>query len=141
MNSPILVPAAVLVLWSLVMLFWMAATRFPALAKAGISLAGTVGSRGSDLEGILPAEVNWKAHNYNHLMEQPTIFYPTIVILALTGADGGLNLQLAWAYVILRIIHSIVQATWNRVAVRFSLFLVSTLALLVLAINALRATL
>ena len=141
MNSPILTPAAVLVCWSLVMLAWLAATRFPAMAKAGVPLRGAVGSRGSDLEGVLPDKVNWKAHNYAHLMEQPTIFYPTVVILALTGADGGFNLQLAWAYVILRILHSIVQATWNLVAVRFSLFLVSSLALVVLAINALRATL
>jgi hypothetical protein len=141
MHSPILAPAAVLVLWSLVMLGWLAVTRFRAMAEAGIPLKGAVGSRGADLEGVVPAKVNWKAHNYTHLMEQPTIFYPTIVILALTGADGGLNLQLAWAYVILRIVHSIVQAAWNLVSVRFSIFLISTLALLVLAINAVRATL
>ena len=140
MNSPIFAPAAVLVLWSLVMLFWMVVTRVPALAKAGVSLASVVGGRGGDLEGVLPDKVNWKAHNYTHLMEQPTIFYPTIVILALTGADSVLNVQLAWAYVILRIVHSIVQATWNRVAVRFGLFAISTGALLVLAINAVRAT-
>jgi hypothetical protein len=74
-------------------------------------------------------------------MEQPTLFYVTVVVLGLVGAGVGLNLQLAWGYVIVRIVHSIVQATWNRVAVRFALFNVSTLALLVLAINAARAVL
>ncbi|MCK6553228.1 MAPEG family protein [Candidatus Binatia bacterium] len=141
MHSAILTPAAVLVIWSLIMLLWLAATRFPAMAKAGVPLRGVVGLRGNALEGVLPDKVNWKAHNYGHLMEQPTIFYPTVIILAMTGADGGLNLTLAWVYVVLRIAHSIVQATWNLVPVRFSLFLVSSLALLALAINALRATL
>ncbi len=141
MNSPILLPAAVLVVWSLVMLMWLALTRLPALTKAGISLPTTVGGRGADLEGVLPDRVNWKSHNYTHLMEQPTIFYATVIILVLAGADGGVNLQLAWAYVALRILHSIVQATWNRVAVRFTLFLLATIALTVMAINAVIATL
>ncbi len=141
MNIPILAPAAVLVLWTLIMLTWMAATRLPALKKAGIDLSTTVGGRGQDLENVLPANINWKAHNYAHLMEQPTIFYATVVILALAGVGSGINLALAWAYVIIRVVHSLVQATFNRVAVRFPLFLLSTMVLLVMAINALRATL
>jgi hypothetical protein len=140
-ESPIFAPAIVLVLWSLFMLAWLAMTRLPAMARAGISLTSIVGSRGANLEGVIPDHVNWKAHNYAHLMEQPTLFYVTVVVLGLVGAGEGLNLQLAWAYVILRILHSIVQATWNRVVVRFTLFSVSTLALLLLAINAARATL
>ena len=139
--SPILAPAAVLVAWSLFMLLWMAATRIAAMPKAGVDLASNVGGRGQDLESVLPPEVNWKSHNYTHLMEQPTIFYATVVILGVVGAGDGLNLQLAWAYVLLRIAHSIVQATWNRVVVRFSLFCLATTALLLLAINAARVTL
>ena len=140
MNSPILAPAAVLVLWSLVMLAWMAALRLPAMQKAGIDLATMVGGRGRDLQGVVPDKVNWVAHNYDHLMEQPTIFYATVVILALNGAGDGINLTLAWAYVLLRIGHSLVQALWNRVAIRFTLFSLSTTALVVLAINAARSS-
>ena len=135
-NSPIFAPAIVLVLWSLVMLGWLAITRLPAMAKAGIPLTKVVGSRGVNLEGVLPDRINWKAHNYAHLMEQPTLFYATVIILGVIGQGEGLNLQLAWAYVILRIVHSIVQATWNRVAVRFTLFCLSTVALLALALHA-----
>jgi len=135
-NSPIFAPAIVLVLWSLVMLGWLAITRLPAMAKAGIDLRSLVGARGANLEGVVPDRVNWKAHNYAHLMEQPTLFYVTVVILALVGAGDGVNLQLAWAYVVLRVAHSIVQATWNRVAVRFTLFSLSTVALLALALHA-----
>jgi hypothetical protein len=49
-----------------------------------------------------------------------------------------MNLKLAWAYVVLRIAHSVVQAVWNRVAVRFALFSAATAALLLLAVNAAR---
>jgi len=140
-ESPIFAPAIVLVLWSLVMLGWLAITRLPAMARAGISLTTVVGARGANLEGVVPDKVNWKAHNYAHLMEQPTLFYVTVVILGLVGQGDGLNLQLAWAYVVLRIAHSIVQATWNRVVVRFTLFCAATLALLLLAVNAAIATL
>jgi hypothetical protein len=135
-ESPIFAPAIALVLWSLVMLGWLAITRLPAMAKAGISLANVVGARGANLEGVLPDRVNWKAHNYAHLMEQPTLFYATVVILGVIGQGHDLNLQLAWAYVILRVAHSIVQATWNRVIVRFTLFSLATAALLALALQA-----
>ena len=139
-TSPIFAPAIALVLWSLVMLGWLALTRLPAMARAGVSLTTVVGARGANLEGVVPDKVNWKAHNYTHLMEQPTLFYATVVILGVIGQGHGLNLQLAWAYVGLRIVHSFVQATWNRVAVRFTLFSLSTAALLLLALNAARAT-
>jgi hypothetical protein len=143
MNSPILAPAAALVVWTLVMLTWMAVTRFAAISKSGMDLTkAPPGGRGQDLDNILPPNVNWKAHNYTHLMEQPTIFYATVLILALAGQGGGLNLQLAWAYTGLRIVHSIWQATVNTIMpVRFGLFMISTLCLFALAINALRATL
>ena len=140
-NSPIFAPAIVLVLWSLFMLAWLAISRLPAMAKAGIALGSLVGGRGADLEGVIPDRVNWKSHNYAHLMEQPTIFYVTVVILGLVGAGDGVNLQLAWAYVMLRIAHSLVQSVWNRVAVRFTLFAASTLVLVLLAVNAARVTL
>lgn len=139
MNSPILAPAAVLVLWSLVVLAWLALTRLPAMKNAGIDFGTQVGGRGSDLQGVIPDRVNWVAHNYEHLMEQPTLFYATVAILALNGAGDGVNLTLAWAYVALRVVHSIVQATWNRIAVRFALFGLSTAALAVLAVNAARS--
>ena len=140
-ESPIFTPAIVLVLWSLVMLSWLALTRLPAMSAAGISLPTIVGQRGVNLEGLIPDRVNWKSHNYTHLMEQPTLFYATVLVLGVVGAGDGLNLQLAWGYVIVRIAHSIVQATWNRVTVRLALFALATVALLILAINALRATL
>lgn len=143
MENTILAPAAVLVLWSLVMLAWMAMTRFPAIAKSGLDFkTAPPGGRGQDLDAVLPPSVNWKSHNYTNLMEQPTIFYATVFVLALSGHGGGMNTQLAWAYTGIRIVHSIWQATVNKVMpVRFGLFSLSTACLLILAINAVRVTL
>jgi uncharacterized MAPEG superfamily protein len=141
MTLQILAPAAVLVLWSIIMLFWMAATRLPAAAKAKIDPGAKIGGRGQDLDPVLPPNVAWKSHNYTHLMEQPTIFYPTVIILALIGAGDSVNLMMAWGYVGLRIIHSIYQATINKVMIRFVFFLLSTICLGIMAVNAVVATL
>ena len=141
MQAQMLAPAAVLVAWSLVMLFWMALTRFPAMAKSGRDLKNAApGGRGQNLEGVLPDKVNWKSHNYAHLMEQPTLFYAVSIIIALLG-PGALDPLAAWIYVGLRILHSVWQATVNVVSVRFLLFLLSTLALIWLAVRALALTL
>ena len=142
MEKTILAPAAVLILWSLIMLAWMAITRFPAIAKVGMDLkSGPPGGRGQDLDAVLPPSVNWKAHNYTHLMEQPTLFYATVAILALAGQGGGVNLGFAWGYTGLRILHSVWQIAVNTIPVRFALFVLSSLCLIGLAVNAVRATL
>jgi hypothetical protein len=140
MNSPILAPAAVLVAWSLIMMFWMAGTRLPALKKIGIDITKNVGGRGADIDPNVPPSVAWKSHNYAHLMEQPTIFYAAIFILALAGAATPLMVTLAWGYTILRIMHSIWQATINKVSIRFVLFLLSSICLVILSIKAVIAT-
>lgn len=140
MKADILAPAAVLVLWTIVMLVWTAATRLPALKAAGIDMSKAVGGRGQDLEGVLPASINWKAHNYAHLVEQPTLFYATVAILAIMGQVSQSSVALAWAYVALRIVHSLVQATVNKIAWRFPIFVASSLVLLALAVMALMRT-
>lgn len=140
MENTILAPAAVLALWSLVMFYWLVLTRFPALKAAGIDIRKLTGGKGTDADQVLPAKTQWKAHNYNHLMEQPTVFYALVGILALAGEGGGVNTMLAWTYVGLRIAHSLWQALVNKVSIRFALFLLSTLILTAMAVNAIRAT-
>ena len=136
MHADILKPVVVLVAWTLVMLVWAVATRLPAMKAAGADLASLVGSGPADAERALPREVQWKAHNHNHLHEQPTLFYAICLVLALVGAGGGLNATLAWAYVVLRVAHSVVQATFNRVAIRFALFVLATLCVVALTLHA-----
>ena len=134
--SPILIPVVVLVAWTLLIMLWMAATRLPAMKRAGIDMKTLVGGRGANLEGVVPDEVQWKSHNYSHLVEQPTLFYAIAITLALMGMGGGINLWLAWAYVAFRILHSLVQTTVNVVRYRFLLFLLSSLALIGLTVHA-----
>ena len=135
-TNAILGPVAALALWSMVIWVWMYATRLPAMRSAKIDVAKIVGGTGQNLETVLPPEVQWKAHNYNHLMEQPTIFYAVALALAVGGMGGGLNTQLAWAYVGLRIVHSLIQVTVNRVMWRFGVFALASLALLALCVHA-----
>ena len=140
MQAQMLAPAAVLVAWTLVMLLWTAGSRLPALSKIGGLKNAKPGGRGQDLEGVLDDRINWKSHNYSHLVEQPTLFYAVCLIIALLGPDPT-SVLVAWIYVAIRIVHSIWQATVNVVSVRFTLFALSTIALVILAIRALSLTL
>ena len=130
--SPLLAPVVALVAWSIVMFFWLAIARAPQLKGRKIP----EGARGADLEREEPGRRNWPAHNYQHLMEQPTIFYAIVFALILMGFDAPINVYLAWGYVGFRILHSIWQATINIVPVRFLFFLLSTLCLVALTIHA-----
>ena len=135
--SPILGPVVALVAWTLVMLVWMAIARRRAFAAMGIGWSTIPrGSRGTNLDGKAPDEAQWPSHNYNHLMEQPTIFYAIALTLALKDFGGGINLWLAWGYVALRIVHSIVQSTVNIVPIRFTIFFLASLCLFGLTIHA-----
>ena len=134
--GPMLAPMVALVAWTLVMQIWMYATRFPAMKRKGIDLKGRRGGRGAQLDGILEDEVQWKAHNYNHLLEQPTLFYAIAITLALLGGGAGWNLWLAWTYVGLRVLHSLIQATSNVVRYRFLVFSFSSVVLVGLTLHA-----
>jgi hypothetical protein len=142
MQAQMLAPAAVLVVWTLIVLLWIIPARFGAIAKLDdkSALAAKQGARGSDLEGVIPDSANWPAHNHTHLHEQPTLFYATVLIIAVMG-PSALDVTLAWIYVALRIVHSLWQNLVNKVPVRFALFLASTIALIVLAVRAVMATL
>lgn len=128
MMNQILSPAATLVAWSLFMLVWMEFVRFKSIIGQKIP-AGGPGTRGDSLEGVLPDRVNWKAHNYNHLMEQPTIYYPLVIMLSMVSHDI-IDIRLAWSYTVLRILHSLWQSFINTLQVRFLLFIAYTLVLI-----------
>ena len=133
-ESQILQPVVALMVWTMIMWLWMYATRIPAMSEAGIEPNDARRTKALDEE--LPAEVQWKAHNYNHLHEAPTVFYAVALLLALVGSGDGMNALVAWIYVGLRVIHSLVQATANVVMVRFVLYALSSVALMVLIFHA-----
>jgi len=136
-DAAILKPLVALMIWTMIMWAWMYATRIPAMSKApDLDASNLTGGTGKDLDAVLPASVQWKAHNYNHLHEQPTLFYAAALLLAMIGQGDGMNALIAWIYVGLRVAHSLVQATANKVMVRFVLFALSSITLIVLIFHA-----
>lgn len=135
-GMEILKPVVILAAWTMVMWLWMYVTRIPAMSKAGIDSKTLVGGTGKNLDELLPGNVQWIAHNYNHLHEAPTVFYAVALVLAIIGQGDGMNATIAWGYVGLRIAHSLVQAIGNRVIVRFGIFALSSLALIALVLHA-----
>lgn len=129
-------PVVALAGWTMVMWAWMYATRIPALNSTKLDLDDLARDPATSLDDVLPVGVQWKAHNYNHLHEAPTVFYAVAIVLAVIGQGDGLSAHLAWAYVALRVIHSLVQATVNKVMWRFALFLLSSMVLIGLVVRA-----
>lgn len=133
MPSPILAPVVALVLWSFVIWAWLYATRIPAITRLKIKYDPY--RPNGEFTAQIPAKVRWKADNYNNLMEQPTLFYAIALVLAFIGAGDGVNLVLAWLYVALRVVHSLIQALVNIVILRFAVFMVGSVVLLALSVR------
>jgi hypothetical protein len=124
-------PVVALIVWSLIMLIWLYATRIPAMGKAKLKPGQATKA---DMEALPVANV---ANNYNHLMEQPTLFYAACFALQFLGqGDNAINIGLAWLYVVIRVVHSLVQATVNIILVRFSIFAIGSLVLMALTVHA-----
>ena len=135
--SPILLPVVALVAWTLVVMLWMLVSRGAEFKRMGVTFDNIpAGSRGVDLDGKAEAKAQWKSHNYNHLMEQPTIFYAIAIALALMDFGSGINYWLAWGYVGFRVLHSLVQSTVNIVKYRLTLFALASACLFGLTIHA-----
>lgn len=133
-NTAIIAPVVALVFWSLIMWAWMYATRIPAMQRAKMKPDSSI-PVGQQMS-TLPAQTRWKADNYNHLMEQPTVFYAIVFALALIGEGNDSNIILAWVYVGLRIAHSLFQVLVNKIEVRFLIFALSNIPLFALTYNA-----
>ena len=133
-HSTLFAPMVALVLWTFFMWAWLYATRIPAIKKGRIPLDPEQSKEAFNAQ--IPPRTRWKADNYNHLLEQPTLFYAMTLTLAMLGAGDRLNTVLAWSYVVLRIVHSLVQATTNVILHRFWIFLASSFVLLALTLRA-----
>ena len=112
----LLTPVLVLVIWTFIIFLIMAFGRVSFMNNPQDA------ADSKDYKNQLPTWVNRTADNYNHLFEQPVAFYAVTLTIALVNSFDSLILQLAWGYVLIRIIHSLVQLTINIVLVRFFLF-------------------
>lgn len=136
-SNAMLGPVVALVTWTFVVMIWLYAARLPALKRAGVSLDGLIGGKPGGLDGVVEDKAQWKAHNYNHLTEQPTLFYAIAISLLLLGHSEGPALWLAWAYVALRVLHSLVQVMINVVKWRFLIFTIASLCVMGMTLLAL----
>jgi hypothetical protein len=132
MNESILTPALALVCWTLVMWIWLYATRLPAMRAAGLDPNKVKEKKDLD---VLPRKVRQVADNYNHLHEQPVLFYALVFYCHLAGVGDATNVMLAWIYVGFRVAHSLFQALVNFVPVRFALFALGSFALMGIAVR------
>ena len=135
-GMDILQPVVVLAAWTMVMWAWMYGTRIPAMRALKVDPDSLARDPDAKLDRLLPPQVQWKAHNYNHLHEAPTVFYAVAIVLAIIGQGDGINAWLGWGYVGLRVMHSLIQATVNRVMWRFAVFVLSSLVLIALILHA-----
>ncbi len=133
MPSPIIAPIIALAAWTHIMWAWMYATRIPAIQASRMRFDPEA-PRGEQM-ATLPPKVRWKADNYNHLMEQPTVFFAVALASALLAPDDCFAAILAWVYVALRVAHSLVQATINVIVLRFAVFALSSIALIALTLR------
>ncbi len=132
MNNEMLTPVLALASWTLVMMIWMYVTRIPAMNRAGIDVKAM--KEKSEMD-VLPRAVRQVADNYNHLHEQPVVFYALAFYCHLAGTADAVNVGLAWAYVGLRVAHSVFQALVNFIPLRFVLFLLSALCLVAITVR------
>jgi len=131
-DHGMLAPVLALVAWTFVMWVWMYVTRIPAMQRAEVDL-DAMSRTGAKLE--LPPEVSRVADNYNHLHEQPTIFYAVALAAQLGGVTDPVSVGLAWAYVATRVVHSLVQATRNVIPLRFAVFALGSVVLFALLVR------
>ena len=134
-----LTPVLALILWTFVMWVLMYKRRIPAMQAISKNTQDFIDD--PKLGEKIPASARWAADNYNHLHEQPVVFYALMFYLQLTGNGDSAAMYLAWAYVAIRVVHSVVQVTSNKVMTRFSLFIIGSLILLVMALRAAAALL
>ncbi len=127
----LLTPVLALITLTLLVWIWMYATRIPAMQKAGISPQAA--KHPGTWEAGVPSSARQVAENYNHLLEQPTIFYALVFYIVLAAHSDQLHIYLAWAYVALRVVHTLIQCTVNLVPMRFLVFSLSTIALMIMA--------
>ncbi len=130
--TSMLTPVLALIVLSLLVWIWMYVTRIPAMQRAGIDPQNA--RHPGSLDG-LPSSARQVADNYNHLMEQPTIFYALVFYIVLAGHSDAFGIYLAWSYVGLRVVHTLIQCTVNNVTMRFSVFALSTLVLMAMAVR------
>lgn len=131
-TSAILAPVLALISWSLCILVLLYFRRLKAMREARVRPDDTLYA---DVRYKMPIWERQTAANYNHLMEQPTIFYALCLSIAVMHHVDTWQVVLAWSYVGLRVVHSLIQVTYHTVIHRFLVFILSSTVLMVLTVR------
>ena len=129
----ILYPMFGMIVLSGIILVIFASTRVPGIYKMWGKLQFAKYS--ADLHPKLPEKARYLTDNYNHIFEQPTLFYAITVYIFLIGNTDTANIFLAWFYVVTRIIHSAIQITVNNVSWRAAIFGIGSLILVLMILK------
>lgn len=130
MNSlPLLGPALTLMGLTFIAQILLYLRRIPAMRAARMHPEKAKDMR---ILAELPNPARWAQGAYNHLFEQPVLFYGLIVFSVMVPIQDQTQIALAWTYVGLRVLHFLVYVSINRILVRFSIFTLSSLMLLAL---------
>lgn len=131
MSNSILLPVFALVFWTFGVLVLIPITRFNAYFRGKVAAEDF---KTTESPGV-PYTVSITNRNYMNLLELPVLFYTVCLLLHFSAQHVPGALYLAWAYVILRAVHSIVHLTYNNVVHRFAIFALSNIVLLTLWIT------
>lgn len=125
MSTSIFYPVAALVLWTLAVLLLVPRARIRAARQKRVRVADFAFGESENV----PPEARLPNRNYMNLLELPVLFYVACLVVYVIGKVDAWSLGLAWAYVGLRIAHSIVHLTYNHVIHRMRVFTLGYLVL------------
>ncbi|EME47766.1 hypothetical protein DOTSEDRAFT_21512 [Dothistroma septosporum NZE10] len=132
-NAPLVGPVLGLALWTFFMQIWLYSYRLPDITTYKVKVSN--GASIQELNKNIPRHRQYPADNYNHLHEQPTVFYAVALGLTLLEVNDWLTVTMAWAYVELRAVHSLIQSTSNVIMLRFQVFALSSVVLLAMTLR------
>ncbi|HEX4779313.1 MAG TPA: MAPEG family protein [Usitatibacter sp.] len=124
----ILYPVCALVLLTFLVLMIIPFRRF----RAGFAGKVTLKDFRNGESANVPPDVSIPNRNYMNLLESPVLFYVACVVIYAAQLTTPGMVALAWAYVALRVVHSIVHMTYNNVRHRLAVFAASNVVLAIL---------
>ncbi len=128
----ILEPVLAMILLHAVVWILMTVIRGKAMSQTGMKLEDA--KHTSDLKQ-LPSYARQVADNYNHLFELPTLFYALVFYIWAMGHTDTIHVWCAWGFFVSRVIHSIVQSTINKVSIRFAIFAIGWILVVIMSIR------
>ncbi len=135
MNSTaILLPFFGVMLLTLAVWIYMYIRRIAYLVHENIDLR-TVDTP-DKAAAVVPDNISLASHNLKNLFELPVLFYAVCLYLFISDSVDGIYLFTAWWFFALRVIHSVIHCSYNKVEHRFAAYVLASIALWVMVLRA-----